>query len=86
MSDTEADLRAQFTDVLGRADYPVADPLTLIPVLPDGARTEFEAGEVTVPAIDLGLRYGEYQEFPYAAVDPLVDDIIRGLKTEGELE
>jgi len=85
MTDVEAELRAQLTDVLGRAEYPVADPLTLIPVLPEGARTTFEAGDVVVPAIDLGLRYGTYQEYPYANVEALVEDVLRGMRAEGEL-
>ena len=58
---------------------------SLIPLLPEGADTEFRAGSVVVPAIDLGLRYGDYQQFPYDSVDPLVDDLITGLKAEGVL-
>jgi len=81
----EASLRRQFTDTFERADYPLADPFSLIPLLPDGADTEFRAGPVVVPAIDLGLRYGEYQQYPYDSVDTLVDDLIAALKVEDEL-
>lgn len=85
MTDVEADLREQFRTTFSRADYPVTDPFELIPVLPDGPATEFQSGEVVVPAIELGMTYGEYQEFPYDSVDGLVDDIIAGLKAEGDL-
>lgn len=81
----EAALRRQFTETFERAAYPLTDPFSLIPLLPAGAATEFRAGSVVVPAIDLGLRYGDYQQYPYDSVDPLVDDLITGLKAEGVL-
>lgn len=81
----EAALRDQFETTFARATYPVTDPFELIPVLPDGPATEFTAGEVTIPAIDLGMTYGQYQTYPYHSVDALVDDLIAGLKTEGTL-
>lgn len=81
----EAALRRQFERTFGRASYPLTDPFELIPLLPDGAATEFSAGGVTVPAIDLGMTYGEYQSYPYHSVDALVDDLIHGLKQEDEL-
>lgn len=83
MDDVEAELREQLTATLGRARFPVEDPFELVPVLPDGAATEFRASGVVIPAIELGTRYGEYQEFPYDSVEPLVDDIIEGLEAEG---
>lgn len=85
MSDVETELRRQLTDVLGQADYPVTDPTEFIPLLPDGPATEFRAGDVVVPAIELGTEYGDYQQFPYEAVEPLVDDIVTGLEEEGVL-
>jgi len=85
MSDPEAELRRQFTEVFGQAEYPLTDPFDLIPHLPDGAETEFRAGDVVVPAIDLGLAYGEYQEYPYASVDALVEDLIAALEAEDVL-
>ena len=81
----EASLRRQFTETFERAAYPLTDPFSLIPLLPKGVDTEFRAGSVVVPAIDLGLRYGDYQQYPYDSVDPLVDDLIAGLKAEGVL-
>ena len=82
---TEVALRQQFERTFGRAEFPVADPFELLPVLPDGPATEFEAEGVTVPAIDLGMTYGQYQTYPYHSVESLVDDLIDGLKQEGIL-
>jgi len=53
--------------------------------LPDGPQTEFRAGPVVVPAVDFGLAYREYQQYPYDSVELLVDDLIAALKAEGEL-
>ena len=85
MTDVETQLREECVEVLGRADFPVTDPFDLIPVLPDGPATEFRAGDVVVPAIELGMTYGEYQEFPYQDVETLVDDIMAGLEAEGTI-
>ena len=84
MTDTEAELREQFTEVFGTADYPIDGPFDLIPTLPDGPMTTFEAGDVSVSATGL-RKYGSYMDFPYQSVDPLVEDIITGLQEEGEL-
>lgn len=78
----EENFREQFTEVFGKADYPLESPFKLIPLLPDGIRTTFESGDIVIPAIDLGMVYGEYQEYPYEDVEGLVDDLIEGLKTE----
>lgn len=86
MRDVEVELREQLTDTFNQATYPVNDPFELVPVLPDGPATEFQAGDVVIPAIELGTKYGDYQDFPYQSVEPLVDDIISGLKAEGVIE
>ena len=78
----EETFREQFTEVFGKANYPLDSPFKLIPLLPDGIRTTFESGDIVIPAIDLGMVYGEYQEYPYEAVEELVDDLIQGLKQE----
>lgn len=82
---TERALRSQFTSVFGDASFPLTDPLDLIPLLPDGPSTTFDADGVTVEAIELGMTYGKYQQYPYDSVENLVDDLIAGLKAEGEL-
>ena len=81
-SDPEAEIRQQLLDVFGRADYPLTDPFELIPVLPDGPTTTFEAGDVRIDAIELGMDYAEYQEYPYEDVESLVDDLLTGLRDE----
>ena len=75
-------MRRQLTEVFGAASYPVTDPFELIPVLPDGAATTFEAGDVTIGAMELGMEYADYQEYPYESVEPLVDDLMAGLRAE----
>jgi len=82
---TETRLREQFLATFGQATFPLRDPFELLPLLPDGPATEFEAGPVVVPAIDLGMVYGKYQTYPYESVEPLVDDLIHGLEQEGVL-
>lgn len=84
-TDMEAEFRTQFTTVFEAAEYPLASPFELIPLLPDGPTTKFSANGVTVPAIDLGLRHGHHLSFPYSSVEKLVDDIIRALKADGVL-
>jgi len=84
-SAVEREIRAELTATFEPAEYPVADPFTLLPLLPEGAETEFRAGAVVIPAIDLGLKYKEYQEFPYESVELLVDDLIAAMKAEGDL-
>ena len=83
MTPAEAEIRRQLTEVFGAAEYPVTDPFELIPVLPDGAATTFEAGDVTIGAMELGMEYADYQEYPYDSVEPLVDDLLRGLREDG---
>lgn len=78
----EEKLREQFTEVFGEANYPLESPFKLIPLLPDGIRTTFESEDVVIPAIDLGMVYGDYQDYPYESVESLVDDLIHGLKSE----
>ena len=83
---TEAAIRQQLTEVFAAAQYPVTDPFELIPVLPDGAATTFEAGDVTIGAMELGMEYADYQEYPYEHVEPLVDDLMAGLRAEDVFE
>jgi hypothetical protein len=78
--------REQLRSVFERAEYPVTDPMELIPVLPDGAATTFEAGDVELGAMDVGMGYAEYQEYPYEDVEGLVDDLMRGLRDDEVFE
>ena len=82
MTTTEAEIRRQLIEVFGAATYPVTDPFELLPVLPDGPATTFEAGDVTIGARDLGREYADYQDSSYANVEALVDDLRTGLRAD----
>ena len=85
MSDTESELREQLTEAFSGADYPVKNQMGLVPALPNGPATSFEAGGKTFSAMELATKLSGHAEFPYDNVDSLVDDIIAGLKAEGDL-
>lgn len=82
----EAEMRRQLTAVFERASYPVTEPFELIPLMPDGPTTTFEAGGVAISAVDLGMGYAEYQEYPYEEATALVEDLLRGLREDGRFE
>ena len=79
-AETEAELREQFTEAFEGADYPVSNPMDLVPALPDGPGTRFEAGDVSFTAMELSTKMSDSQDFPYDDVDSLVDDLMEGLK------
>ena len=83
MTDTEAELRAQFEEAFGDADFPVENQMDLVPALPQGPGTKFQAGDVTITAMELAAKLGCHQDFPYEDVDTLVDDVMAGLEEEG---
>lgn len=85
MTSVEDELREQFIAAFEGADYPVANQMDLVPALPDGPGTKFEAGDVTLTAMELATKLGGHQEFPYEDVESLVDDVITGLHEEGIL-
>lgn len=78
--DIESELRSQFTDAFEGADYPVSNPMDLVPALPDGPGTRFEAGDVSFTAMELSTKLNDVQDFPYEDVDTLVEDLLEGLK------
>lgn len=79
-------LRQELEAVFGDADFPVEDPMELVPALPDGPATTFEAGDVAVDVMELGATYGEYQDYPYETAADLVDDLMAGFHEEGLFE
>lgn len=83
MSDVEADLREQFTRAFEGADYPVSNQMDLVPALPDGIGTRFEAGDFSMTAMEMGTKMSDIQNFPYDDVESLVDDLMTGLKDKG---
>ena len=85
MSDVKAELREQFLEAFGGADFPVENQMDLVPALPDGPATKFEAGDVSFTAMEMAAKLGSEQEFPYDTAEELVDDIIDGLEAKGML-
>ena len=83
MTDVEAELREQFHDAFGAADFPVQNQMDLVPALPNGPGTTFEAGDVSFSAMELAANLSGHQNFPYESADDLVDDLIAGMKAEG---
>lgn len=85
MTSVEDELRQQFVDAFEGADYPVSNQMDLVPALPDGPGTRFEAGDINLTAMELATKLGGHQSFPYDDVDSLVDDVMDGLRAEGIL-
>lgn len=81
----EDDLRAQMRDAFAGADYPVDNQMDLLPALPNGPSTTFEAGDVRLTVMELATKYSGHADFPYEDADSLVDDVIAGLKAEDVL-
>ena len=81
--DVATDLREQFRAAFEGADFPVTDQMDLVPALPDGPGTRFEAGDVSFSAMELAANLDGHQEFPYESVDELVDDVMAALEAEG---
>ncbi|PAU84102.1 hypothetical protein CK500_06610 [Halorubrum salipaludis] len=83
MTDVKAELREQFLEAFGGADFPVENQMDLVPALPNGPGTKFEAGDVSFTAMEMAAKLGSEQEFPYDTAEELVDDIIDGLEAKG---
>ena len=83
--DVAADLREQFRAAFENADFPVTDQMDLVPALPNGPGTRFEAGDVSFSAMELAANLDGHQEFPYESVDELVDDVMAAIEAEGLL-
>ncbi|MFB6253630.1 MAG: MTH865 family protein [Halobacteriaceae archaeon] len=83
MPDVEEELRQQLHDAFKDADYPVSNQMKLVPALPNGPSTKFEADDVSFTAMELATKLSGHQDFPYEDVDSLVNDIIEGLRNEG---
>jgi len=69
------DLRAQFVEAFEGADYPISNPMDLVPALPDGPGTTFESGDFSMTAMELQTKLGG-GNFPYDSVEAFVDDIM----------
>ena len=80
MADVEAELREQFTTAFEGASYPVSNAMQLVPALPNGPSTRFEADEFSMTAMELATKLSDVQEFPYDSVEDLVEDLLAGLE------
>ncbi|MFB6125652.1 MAG: MTH865 family protein [Halanaeroarchaeum sp.] len=76
------DLREQFVEAFEGADYPVNNQMDLVPALPNGPATKFEADDVSLSAMELATKLGNHANFPYEDVETLVDDVIAALEDE----
>ncbi len=82
LSDAErADLRGQMVEAFEGADYPINSPMDLVPALPNGPSTRFEAGDFSMTAMELNTKLGS-GNFPYEDVDAFVDDIFEQLEEQ----
>jgi hypothetical protein len=79
------ELRQQFYDAFEGADYPVKNQMDLVPALPNGPATRFEADGFSMTAMELATKLGGHQEFPYEDPDSLVDDVMDALDEQGEI-
>jgi len=84
-SRAERELREQLLAAFGGADFPVADQMELVPVLPDGPTTTFEVGDRSFTAMELAAAIGDHQEFPYESAEVLVDDVLAAMRAEDML-
>lgn len=83
--DAETELRTQLLEAFEGADYPVDNQMDIVPALPEGPGTRFEAGDVSFTAMEMAAKLGNHQEFPYASAEELVDDVMEGLRAQGML-
>ncbi|MFW6449113.1 MAG: MTH865 family protein [Halobacteriota archaeon] len=86
MPSVREELREQLVEAFEGADYPVSNQMDLVPALPDGPGTRFEAGDVSFTAMELATKLSDVQDFPYDDVDTLVDDILDGIEAKGMLD
>ena len=79
--DERSDLRDQMTEAFEGADYPINSPMDLVPALPNGPSTKFEAGDFSMTAMELNTKLGS-GDFPYESADAFVDDVMDQLEEQ----
>ncbi|MDY6765663.1 MAG: MTH865 family protein [Halobacteria archaeon] len=79
--DEKDDLREQFIEAFEGADYPISSPMDLVPALPSGPSTRFEAGDFSMTAMELNTKLGG-GDWPYDTVEEFVDDIMVQLEDQ----
>lgn len=80
MADVREELRPQLIEAFEGANYPVANQMELVPALPNGPATRFEAGDVSFTAMELATKLADIQDFPYDDVETLVEDVLDGME------
>ena len=80
----KADLRQQMIDAFEGADYPITNPMDLVPALPNGPGTRFESGDFSMTAMELNTKLPS-GDFPYDDPESFVDDVMANLEEEGYL-
>ena len=88
-----SEIREQVKDAYGGADYPVSNPMDLLPVLPNGPATRFESGDFSMTVMQMnGVEVEDDNvdndpNFPYESVEEITHEqmewIEAYLKQEG---
>lgn len=94
MSETVSlsELRQQFTEAFEDANYPVNNPMDLLPALPQGPATTFESGDFSMSVMEMqnidvdDVDVETDPDFPYDSVGDLVDDLMEGVEAYLEQE
>lgn len=79
----ESELRAQMIDAFDNVEYPLANPMELLPTLPNGAETRFESDAFSMSVIELNMELDS--DFPYQSVEELVDHIFEELRANDKI-
>ena len=84
------ELREQFVEAFEGANYPVNNPMDLLPALPKGPATTFESGDFSMSVMEMqNIDVEDIDtdpEFPYESVESLVDDLMEGVEAYLEQE
>jgi hypothetical protein len=84
------ELREQFLEAFEGANYPVNNPMDLLPALPNGPATTFESGDFSMSVMEMqNIDVEDIDtdpEFPYESVEGLVDDLMEGVEAYLEQE
>jgi hypothetical protein len=85
------ELRPQFIEAFEGADYPVTNPMDLLPGLPDGPATSFESNGVEFSVLEMqsldngvDVDLDAEPDVPYESVESLVDDLCAGIREAQE--
>lgn len=84
------ELRPQFVEAFEGANFPVNNPMDLLPALPNGPATSFESNGVSFSVMEMqNMDAGDVDvdtepDFPYEDVESLVDDLCEGISEAQE--